>query len=195
MGLTSDTDVLLGLLVSSGAFVRGHFTLAGGETTDLKFDIDEVQNNSGIMNVLAMGLVNKLASPHDIQAVVGVATGGLVLGQYIAAYLAHCTDREPGTLPCIPTHKLRGTKQFGMAIADSFRIRDRRVLVVEDVLTTGGSVRSACQLVLASGGDPFAVAAVLQRRPLGPRDLGVTELVTLLETDFDMTPARRLMQR
>ena len=64
-------------------------------------------------------------------------------------------------------------------------VRDTRVLIVEDILTTGGSVREVVSAVCRCGGDPVAVAALCKRGAVTADTLGITgKLLSLTSIDL-----------
>ena len=185
-------DMILEMLVAKGAFVPGSFKLASGKTTDLKFEVTQVERDPTLLSVLAMGLVDRLENPGIIDTVVGVATGGTLLSRLVSRYLAHITNREEAAVRFIETHKLCGGG-FAIGGNDLLSFRDAHVLIVEDAITTAGSVRKVKEVLEIYGADVYAVCALLSRGTASARDLGVCELVTLVQTDFEMTDVRRLL--
>ena len=95
-----------------------------------------------------------------VDVVISPAVGGIVIGQEVARALgvrAIFGEREGGVM----------TLRRGFAVTPR-----ERVLVVEDVTTTGGSVREIMQVAQERQGQVVGVGAILNRSP-GPIDLGV----------------------
>jgi len=108
---------------------------------------------------------------EDIQLVVSPALGGLIIGHETARAL---------DLPFLFTERNDGV----MALRRGFAIApDQRIVVVEDVVTTGGSVGEVIELVTDLGGNVLGVGAMVNRsgvaNPFAP-----TPFVALLEADF-----------
>jgi orotate phosphoribosyltransferase len=107
----------------------------------------------------------------DVQLVVSPALGGLIIGHETARALE---------LPFLFTERNDGMMELrrGFAVAP-----DQRVVVVEDVVTTGGSVGEVIELVTALGGQLLGVASMVNRsgvaNPFDP-----IPFVKLLEADF-----------
>jgi orotate phosphoribosyltransferase len=82
-------------------------------------------------------------------------------------------------------------EQGSMRFRRGFRLAPReRALVVEDVITTGGSAREVVQLVRASGGEPVGIGALIDREdPARVSDLGVP-LRALVSVDAPSWSAR-----
>ena len=95
------------------------------------------------------------------QLVVGPTTGGVVIAYEVARQLGLrgvIAEREPSG---------------GRSIGRHFRVDPgERALVVDDVLTTGGSIRETLEAVRKAGGEPVAVAVMVDRSS-GQADFGV----------------------
>jgi orotate phosphoribosyltransferase len=95
--------------------------------------------------------VRKTIGSVPVAAAVSPALGGVVIGQEVArglGALAIFTEREGG----------RMTLRRGFTLAPG-----DRVVVVEDVITTGGSTREVIEVVAAHGAVPLAAAALVDR--------------------------------
>ncbi len=94
------------------------------------------------------------ARPLSPTVVVSAAVGGIVFG--------YETARQLGT-KAIFVEKEDGVP----ALRRGFRLAPReRAFVVEDVITTGGSVREVLDVVRAHGAEPVAVGAIVRREPI-----------------------------
>lgn len=83
--------------------------------------------------------------------------------------------------------ELRG--QFGLYRGDDPLVAGRRVLVVDDVVNTGPSVRQTVAAVRAVGGIVSAAAALVDRGNADAAGMGVTQYIHLLEHDISEWPA------
>jgi orotate phosphoribosyltransferase len=119
---------------------------------------------------LCRGLALSSFAHEDVHTVIGPATGGIALAQWTGHWLNHW-----GLHPVTAIHAYKTTdgKGFYLTPEDiAYHIQNKRVLVVEDVLTTGGSVRQVAELVHCYGGKVVAVSAVCNRGSVTERDLG-----------------------
>ena len=160
------TDIL-GDFRDSGALLDGHFILTSGLHSAkylqcalaLQFPADAARYGRAIAEKYADAEVDMVASP---------AIGGLVIGYATAAALNVrflWTERQNGQ----------------MVLRRGFTVkRGERILVVEDVITTGGSTRECIAAITAAGGNVVAAASIVDRSN-GTADVGVprTSLVTL----------------
>ena len=101
------------------------------------------------------------------------AVGGIVIGFAVAQALG---------VPFVFTERVDGE----MALRRSFEVpRDARILVVEDVVTTGGSVREVIDLVTAEGADVVGVAALIDRGASKAFDVPLAALLELEVTSWE----------
>jgi orotate phosphoribosyltransferase len=166
-----DGDGVLELLRSQEALLEGHFLLSSGLHSDRYFQCALALAHPPTAERLARGLAAALGElPVDL--VVGPAMGAVVWAQEVARALgtrAFFTERNEGR----------------MALRRGFRVKPgERVLVVEDVVTTGGSAREVIELLTALGARPVAVGCIVDRSGAADpfKDLGL-ELVALARVD------------
>ena len=147
---------------ASQALLEGHFLLSSGRHSAFYLQCARVLMDPERAGRLALALAHKL--PRDlrsqVQKVVSPAMGGVIIGHEMGRALgveAIFVERPEGTF------ELRR----GFTIEDG-----EKVLMVEDVVTTGLSSREAIATVAAAGGEVIAAAALVDRTG-GSVDLGV----------------------
>lgn len=161
------------LIAESGAFKTGSFTLSSGETSPYYVDVKMACGDPAILSTLAQhGTV--YAVGHD--AVAGTALGGVPL----AVALGLEAGRE--TFLVRPEGKGHGTGGRLEGPVDG----DERVLVVEDVVTTGGSLVEAVEAVREAGCTVDHALTIVDREAGGREalaevDVSLHALVTLSE--------------
>ncbi|UNK78801.1 orotate phosphoribosyltransferase [Sphingopyxis granuli] len=155
-------DEILAEFRAAEALLQGHFLLSSGRHSEYYLQCARVLMNSERAGRLASALAAKL--PRDLRQatdlVVSPAMGGVIIG--------HEMGRALGK-PAIFVERPTGTFELrrGFAIAPG-----TKVLMVEDVVTTGLSSREAMEAVRAAGGEVLAEAALVDRSA-GSVDLGV----------------------
>lgn len=163
-------EAVLAEFRASKALLEGHFLLSSGRHSAHYLQCARVLMNPDRAGRLAAALAAKL--PHDLRRqitkVVSPAMGGVIIGQEMGRALqvdAMFVERPEGTF------ELR--RGFSLEAGD-------KVLMVEDVVTTGKSSREAIRAIEAAGGEVIAAAALVDRSG-GSADLGVpfTALVAL----------------
>ena len=134
----------------SGALLEGHFRLSSGLHSDRYLQSALVLQYPELAEQLGAALAEK--TRHlQATAVLSPALGGIVIGQEVGRALnirALFAERQEGTL------LLR--RGFTLSAED-------RVLVVEDVITTGGSTRETIAVAEAAGAHVIGAAAIIDR--------------------------------
>lgn len=147
----SQSSVDLGrLLVESGAVLRGHFLLTSGRHSDVYFEKFRVLTQPRVLSALCAEIVARFSSAA-VQYVAGPTTGGIIIAFEVARQMgidAVYVEDEVG----VKTLR-RGQVLPGGA----------RVLVVDDVLTTGLSVRETIDAVRNAGGEVVGVGVLIDR--------------------------------
>jgi len=121
------------------------------------------------------GLLAESVRELGAEVVCGPALGGIILSQWTAHHL-HALAVFAEKLPGGGLGLRRGYDRL---------VAGRRVVVVEDVLNTGGSVREAVAAVRAAGGAVVAVAALCNRGGLTAADLDVPVLRALMALSLE----------
>lgn len=156
------------LLVDTGAILEGHFLLTSGLHSPLYVEKFQVLQWPEHTAKLCAALAARFKD-SGVQVVVGPVTGGIILAHEVGKNFgtrAIFTERENGKM----------TLRRGFAIAPG-----EKVLVVEDIVTTGGSVEEVLEVVRGCGGEVAGVALLVDRSG-GKVDFGVrTEALLTLE--------------
>jgi orotate phosphoribosyltransferase len=159
------TDEALDIFTSSGALLRGHFIFTSGRHSDVYMQCAQVLRYPEHTERLAKHLASHFRS-DAIDIVIGPALGGIVVAYEVARQLgavALFTEREDDR----------------MVLRRSFSITPgQRVLVVEDVITTGGSVREVMEVVREHQGHVAGVGVLIDRSN-GAIDFGVKQTAVL----------------
>jgi orotate phosphoribosyltransferase len=153
----TDVDALLR---STGAVLEGHFKLASGRHSGTYIEKFRIMEDPAA-TVALCGMIADHYRGAGISVVVGPAMGGIIL--------AYETARQLGI------HSIYAEKDGngGLMFDRGFKIAPGQpVLVIDDVLTTGGSVRKTLELVEAAGGNVAGVAFLIDRTN-GGVDFGV----------------------
>lgn len=158
-------DEILQVFYDSQAILKGHFQLTSGKHANQYMQCAQVLKYPDKAALLINALKGKLTGQYDL--VVGPAIGGILVAYEMARQLG---------VPTLFTERENGK----MSLRRGFQIQPgQRVLVVEDVITTGGSVQEAIECVQEAGGT-VEEAAVLVDRSGGNHVLTVP-VVSLLE--------------
>ncbi|PKM81698.1 MAG: orotate phosphoribosyltransferase [Firmicutes bacterium HGW-Firmicutes-14] len=161
------------IFTKSGALLTGHFRLTSGRHSGQYMQCAQVLQYPESAAKLCEHLAGKFAGT-DIDTVIGPALGGIIVSYEVGRALGVrtlFTEREQGVM----------SLRRGFVIDPG-----EKILVVEDVVTTGGSVKEVIDVVREKGGEVIGVG-VLVDRSNGKADFGVrTESVLKLEIEsFD----------
>lgn len=138
------------LLVKHGAILEGHFLLTSGLHSGMYVEKFQVLQYPRATEKLCEGFAD-MFKEEKIDVVIGPVTGGIIL--------AHETAKHFGTR-AIFSERDNGR----MTLKRGFEIKPgERVLIVEDIVTTGGSVLEVIDVVKAWGGIVAGVAMLVDR--------------------------------
>lgn len=152
-------DEMLGVLRRTGAVLEGHFLLTSGRHAARYVQCARLFEHPDDSQTLCSALA-ELFKDEQIDLVVGPALGAVLISYETARALKvrnFFTERDNGV----------------MCLRRGFQIPvGARVLIVEDVVTTGGSVKEVIEVVRAHGGNPVAVGVIVDRSG-GRADFGI----------------------
>ncbi len=155
-------DEVRELFIECGALLRGHFVLTSGRHSDQYFEKFDVLRWPQHVATLGAELATRVrAAGIEATVVLGPTTLGILL--------AYELGRQLG-LPAAYAEKGPDGARMVRRV-DHLKASDR-VLIVDDILTTGGSIRE-CQALVDSVGATTVGAAALVDRSNGQADLGV----------------------
>jgi orotate phosphoribosyltransferase len=166
---------VLDLFRASRALLEGHFQLSSGRHSNQYFQCALLLAHPVHAETMARAVAAKLTVKPEL--VMGPALGAVVWAQEVARVL--------------------GTRAFfservdsAMALRRGFELRPKeKILVVEDVLTTGGSVREVLKLIRELGGETIGVAALVNRsgrdNPFEAEGLPFTALADVEAVSWD----------
>lgn len=140
------------LLEETQALLNGHFQLSSGLHSDKYFQCARVLAWPARASLLGVG-IGSLWSDEAVDVVVGPAIGGIVIAHEVARYLgtpSYFTEREAGKM----------TLRRGFAIEPG-----ARAIVVEDVVTTGGSAQEVVELLCSRNVEVLGVSSIVWRSP------------------------------
>ena len=148
--MSLNRDEIIAIFKESGALLEGHFILTSGLHSDAYFQCAKVFQYPWHAESLCRDIAEHFQE-DGIDVVVSPAVGGIVFGQEIGRLLG---------VRSIFAERVDGQ----MTLRRGFEINPgERVLLAEDVTTTGGSVKEVLEAVKGMGGDIIAVTAVVDR--------------------------------
>ncbi|MBL8860830.1 MAG: orotate phosphoribosyltransferase [Planctomycetes bacterium] len=168
-----DKDRILDLFRETNAMLEGHFVLSSGKHSDRYFQCALLLEHPRKAEALAVEFARRVravhTTPYDV--VIGPALGAVTWAYEVARALgarAQFTERKGDVM------ELR--RGFALKPSD-------RVLVVEDVMTTGGSAREVIELLARLGVRPLAAGCIVNRSGGNPFERDGLPLFALAEVD------------
>lgn len=137
-----------------------HIVLTTGRHSDGYINLDELMPHTEESSRMGQLFANKYKDV-DIDVVAGPAVGGIILSQWVAYHLSKLKGKE---ILSVFAEKDANKNQVISRGFDKL-IKGKKVLVVEDFTTTGGSVKSAVESVKAAGGNIVEICVILNREP------------------------------
>ena len=141
---------VLDLLEWSGAIMKGHFRLTSGRHSDTYIEKFRLLENPIALDKICVTMSEKF-SANDIDLVVGAAIGGILLAGGVGKHLntKHIfSERDNGT----------------MKFKRGFTIEENnKIIIVEDIITTGGSVKELIELLLTLNANIIGIICIVNR--------------------------------
>lgn len=153
------------LFEAAGALQRGHFALKSGRHSDRYLEKFAVLQYPSLAVEIGRRLAEALIG-HDPTLVVGPTTGGALLALETARQLEGSLGRTVRGVFAEPMERGARALRRGWPVDAT-----DRVVLVDDILTTGASLAETVRAVRAAGAEPLA-AAVIMDRSTGPVEIG-----------------------
>ena len=162
--MTPQAESVLALFRATGAYLEGHFRLTSGLHSPNYLQCALVLRHPPVAEDLGRRLAAQLRNTVDepVALVVSPALGGLIIGHEVARALGTpflFTERDP------QTRKMLLRRGFTVQPGET-------AVVIEDVITTGGSTRDVIECLQAAGARVLAAGSIMDRSG-GMADVGV----------------------
>ncbi len=169
-----NNNEMLKIFEDTKALLNGHFLLTSGRHSNQYFQCAQVLQYPNHTETICSVIVNKFKE-YEIDTVIAPAMGGIIVGQEVARQLKKrfiFAERQDGKL----------TLRRGFTISEG-----EKILLVEDVVTTGGSVFEVIDIVKNNGGHLVGVGTIVDRSN-GKVDFGVPQISTVQLEVVSYTP-------
>ncbi len=150
---------IISILKKVGAILENdHFVGTSGLHFDTYINKDFLYPHTKEVSQVSKIFAEKYKD-KNIEVVVGPALGGIILSQWTAHHLSEMTDKE--VLGIYTEKSVDGGQVFTRGY-DKF-VYGKRVLIVEDIVTTGGSLLKTFQAVKNAGGEVISACAMVNK--------------------------------
>ncbi len=154
---------VIDILKNVGAVITdSHFVYTSGKHGSVYINKDALYPHTAETSQVGQMFAKKFKDV-DIDVVAAPALGGIILSQWTAYHLSKLKGKE---VFGVYTEKTLEKNQVFTRGYDTL-VKGKNVLVIEDLTTTGGSVRKVVDSVKAAGGNVIEVCVMVNRDPLG----------------------------
>ncbi len=141
---------ILELLKDSGAFLEGHFLLTSGKHSNIYIEKFRLMESPGHLDTICR-MMSSQFNQDEVDIVLGAAIGGILLSSGVAKYL---------NKKSIFTERIKEK----MELRRGFEIKDNsKVLIVEDIVSTGGSIFELIDIVKKNNANVIGVTSIVHR--------------------------------
>jgi orotate phosphoribosyltransferase len=169
-------DDVISIFKQTGALLEGHFILSSGLHSSIYLQCAIALQSPTIASKFGAAIADQ-SRGYTIETVASPAIGGVIIGYEVARQLGArfiWTERENDS----------------MMLRRGFSVRaGERLIVVEDVITTGGSTRETIQALIEAGANVVAAASIIDRSG-GVADVGVPRF-SLATLDVPAVPQEK----
>lgn len=178
-----DEANVLDMLQKVGAFRAGHFVFVSGLHADTYVNKNAMYPYTREMSELCRGIA-EMFKGKGIDAVIGPATGGIILSQWVAHHLSDLDGHQ-----VYGVYADKDGDGFVIKRGYNDAIKGKNVLVVEDLVTTGGSLRKVIEAARSEGANVVAAIAICNRGDVTKEMVGnPPEFVSLLTVQLEQWP-------
>lgn len=176
---------VLDVLQKVGAFRAGHFVFTSGLHADTYINKDAIYPYTAETSQLCRMTAEHFAK-SGVEVVIGPAIAAAILAQWTAHHLSDMSGTE------VKAAYADKDGQGGFIIRRGYDqvVKGKKTLIVEDLTTTGGSIRKVVEAVRAAGGDVIGAAAICNRGDVTKEAVGnPPEFFSLLKVHLEQWPA------
>ncbi len=153
---------VVSILKKIGAVITDdHFVYTSGKHGEVYINKDSLYPHTKETSQVCK-LMAELYKDKEVDIVVGPALGGIILSQWVAHHLSEIKGKE--VLGVYTVKDETSNQVFDRRGYDKL-VKGKKVLVVEDLTTTGGSVKKAVDSVKQAGGEVMGVCVMVNRDP------------------------------
>jgi len=175
-------EEVIDILEKTGAVIdNSHFVYVSGKHSPLYVNKDYIFPHTGYISRIGEIIADKYKD-IDIEVVAGPSMGGIIISQWVAYHLSRLKNKE---ILSVYTEKQPDKDQIFTRGYGKY-VKDKKVLVVEDIVTTGGSIKKVINSVNKEDGKVVAACSIVNKDPvnINPDFIGVPyDYLTIVDVD------------
>lgn len=173
-------EAVLEILQKSGAFRSGHFVFTSGRHSDTYVNKDALYTYTRDTGLLCKEMAQRYRD-FGVEVVIGPAVAAAILAQWTAYHLTEMLDTE------VYATYADKDGQGGFVIKRGYDklMQGKKVLIVEDLTTTGGSIKKVVAAVKAAGGNVVGVSVLCNRGGVTATSVDSPKLESLVHVELD----------
>ena len=166
--MNQDQEILNQLATHHAVLKDTHVVYTSGKHGSAYINKDAIYPHTQLTSELCKKIAENFAA-SGVEVVVAPVIGGVILAQWVSHHLTQLTGKE---ILALYAEKSEIPGEFLMKRGYDLLLKNRKTLIVEDVLTTGGSVKKVVELVRPLGADLVGVGALCNRGNVSTKELG-----------------------
>ncbi|MBY0428406.1 MAG: phosphoribosyltransferase [Alphaproteobacteria bacterium] len=172
---------ILGALAKIQAVITdSHLVYTSGKHGSTYFNKDAIYPHTELTSQLCEEIAKHFAN-KGVEVVIAPAVGGIILSQWVAYHLTKITGRE-----VLGVYAEKDGDGFVIKRGYDKLSSGKKVLIVEDILTTGGSVKKVIDTARSIGANIIGLGVLCNRGGIKPEDVSnPPELFALVDVRFD----------
>ncbi len=180
--MIEEQDTFAAIEHIEGAILTGHFVLSSGKHSDRYVQKERIFYDTTVTSMVCLFLAEHYMSAN-VDVVVGPDTGGRIVAYQVAAHLNNLPSPSRRKVVAVYAKK-KEDNVFYFPENGTKLLSGKRVLVVDDVLTSGESVKKVVELVRAHTGFTVGVGAIWNRGGVGKEHVGNVPILAIINKQF-----------
>lgn len=173
---------LLKILGDIKAIIKdSHIVYTSGKHGSAYVNKDAIYPHTDITRELTKAMAQSFAD-QGVDVVVAPVVGGVILSQWVAYHLSEIENKK---VLGVYAEKTADASGFELRRGYAKLVEGKKVLVVEDILNTGGSVKKVVDMLKPLQAKVIGVAAICNRGNVKPEDVGAPMLKSLLNISLE----------
>lgn len=183
--MTQEEKVKKILASTNAVLTNGHFVYVSTKHGDKYVNKDAIYPHTKAIRALSKIIADNFKD-SGIEVVVGPSLSGVILSHDTATELTKILKKD---IPGVYAEK-DGKGGFGFTRGYDAFVKGKKVLVVEDVLTTGGSVKKVIEVTRKAGGKVIGLGVIANRGNVKAKDVGVKKINALINIQMTAMEAK-----